>query len=47
MLEAVKSAIENTGKKPGPSTEIYGPRSEYGFLRTAGRSIRMQDDISY
>ena len=42
-LQAVKSAIRNTGEKPGPNTEIYGPRSEYGFLRTARRPIRMQD----
>ena len=43
MLHAVKSAIKNTGKKPSPKTEIYGPRAEYGFLRTARRPIRMQD----
>ena len=43
ILQAVKSAIKNTGKTPGPNTEIYGPRSEYGFLRTARRSTRMQD----
>ena len=42
ILQAVKSAIKNTGKRPGPNTEIYGPRSEYGFLRTARRPIRMQ-----
>ena len=42
MLQAVKSAIKNTGEKPRPKTEIYGPRSEYGFLRTARRPIRMQ-----
>ena len=35
MLQAVKStAIKNTGEKA---------RSEYGFLRTARRPIRMQD----
>ena len=43
ILQAVKNAIKNTGKKPGPNMEIYGPRSEYGFLRTADRPIRMQD----
>ena len=43
ILQAVKSVIKNTGKKPGPNTEIYGPRSEYGFLRTARQPIRMQD----
>ena len=43
ILQAVKNTIKNTGKKPGPNTEIYGPRSEYGFLRTARRPIRMQD----
>ena len=42
MLQAVKSAIKNTVEKPGPKTEIYGPGSEYGFLRTAHRPIRMQ-----
>ena len=31
ILQAVKSAIKNTGKKPGPNTEIYGPQSGYGF----------------
>ena len=41
ILQAVKSAIKNTGKKPGPNTEIYGPRSKYGSLRTARRRIRM------
>ena len=45
MLEAVKSALKNTGKKRGPNTEIYEQRSEYGFLRTAGRPIRMQNNI--
>ena len=45
ILLAVKSAIKNTRKKPGPNAEIYGPRSEYeyGFLRTARRPIRMRD----
>ena len=42
-LQAVKSAIKDTGKRPGSNTEIYGPRSEYEFLRTARRPIRMQD----
>ena len=37
LLQAVKSAIQNTVKKPGANTEINGPRSEYGFLRTARR----------
>ena len=45
MLHAVKSPIKNTGKKPSPKTEIYGRRSEYGFLRTARRPIRMQDSL--
>ena len=45
ILQAVKSAIKTTGKKPGPNTEIYGPRSEYGFLRIARRPIRMQDSL--
>ena len=31
-MQAVKSAIKNTGKKPALNTEIYGPRSKYGFL---------------
>ena len=31
MLQAIKSAIKNTGKKPGPNTEIYGPRSATCF----------------
>ena len=31
ILQAVKSVIKNTGKMPGPNTEIYEPRSEYGF----------------
>ena len=35
ILQAVKSALKNTGEKPGPNTEIYRSRSEYGFLRTA------------
>ena len=46
ILQAVKSAIKNTGKKPGPNTEIYGPQSGYGFLWSARRPmspIRMQD----
>ena len=44
ILQAVKSAIKNTGETPGPNTEIYGPRSEYGkVLRTGRRPIRMQD----
>ena len=34
MLQAVKSAIKNTGEKA---------LSEYGFLRTARRLIRLQD----
>ena len=42
-MQGVKSVIKDTGKKPGPNTEIYGPRSEYGFLQTARRPIRMQD----
>ena len=42
-LQAVKGAIKNTGKKPGPNTVIYRPRSEYGFLRTARRPIRLRD----
>ena len=42
-LQAVKRAIKNTEEKPGPNTEIYGPRSEYGFLLNARRPIRMQD----
>ena len=32
-------------KEPVPSTEIYGPRSEYGFLRTTRRPIRMRDSL--
>ena len=43
ILQAVKSALKNTGEKPGPNTEIDGSRSEYGFLRTARRPIRTQD----
>ena len=43
ILQAVKSAIKNTGQKPRPNMAIYGPRSEYGFLRTARRPIRTQD----
>ena len=42
-LQAVKSAIKITEEKPGPNTEIYGPRSEYEFLLNARRPIRMQD----
>ena len=29
ILQAVKSAIKNTGIKPGPNTKIYGPRYIY------------------
>ena len=46
ILQAVKSGIKNTWKNPGPSTEIYGPRSEYGFLQTAHSPIRMQDSCT-
>ena len=42
-LQAVKSAIKITEEKPGPNTEIYGPRSEYEFLLNARRPIRVQD----
>ena len=40
------SLIHST-QKAGPNTEIYGPRSEYGFLRTARRPIRMQDSSKH
>ena len=38
-----KLSLIHSTQKAGPNTEIYGPRSEYGFLRTARRPIRMQD----
>ena len=38
-----KLSLIHSTKKAGPTTEIYGPRSEYGFLRTTRRPIRMQD----
>ena len=42
-IASSKSAIKKTGKRPASNTEVYGPRSEYGLLRTARRPIRMQD----
>ena len=38
-----KLSLIHSTQKAGPNTEIYGPRSEYGCLRTACRPIRMQD----
>ena len=38
-----KLSLIHSTQQAGPNTEIYGPRSEYGFLRTARRPIRMQD----
>ena len=35
----------NVWQKAGPNTEKYGPRSEYGFLRTGCRPIKMQDSL--
>ena len=37
--------LNSVSLKPGPNTEKYGSRSEYGFLRTGCRPIRMQDSI--
>ena len=38
-----KLSLIHSTQQAGPNTEIYGPRSEYGFLRTARRPIRVQD----
>ena len=38
-----KLSLIHSTQKAGPNTEIYGPRSEYGFLRTACRPIRILD----
>ena len=38
-----KISLIHSTQKAGPNTEIYGPRSEYGFLQTVRRPIRMQD----
>ena len=42
-LNMSKLSLIHSTQKAGPNTEIYGPRSEYGFLRTARRPIRTQD----
>ena len=45
MSKHVKFLAKKCFAKAGPNTEKYGPRSEYGFLRTGCRPIRMQDSL--